>query len=130
VKRRKLKLQIQNESLAICRLVRGVPIPAWAQTGSFFSITRTHDELSIVCPDKNVPPTIKAQSTGWRSLKVRGPLAFSQVGILSELSNILAQHGVSIFAISTFDTDYILVKESDLSTAVTALKNCGHEVTN
>ena len=95
-------------------------IPDWAQKSNFFSITRTSDELSIVCSQDNIPNDIKCEKD-WRILKIEGPLDFSLIGILASISTILAQTGISIFAISTYDTDYILVKNNDIDAAVKSL---------
>jgi hypothetical protein len=85
------------------------------------------DELSVVCQEELVPANIRAEN-GWRGLKVEGPLDFALTGILAGLASALAQAGVSLFAISTFDTDYILVKEKDLAKAIRALEQAGHRV--
>lgn len=113
--------------LAVCRLAAGEPIPAWAVLGSFFSITRTADELSIVCPERLAPVDVQAER-GWRALKVAGPLDFALTGILSGLSGALAKAGISLFAISTYDTDFVLVRAADLDGAITALEVAGYRV--
>lgn len=102
-------------------------IPEWAQKGEFFSITRTPDELSAVCSQDNIPGNIKCERD-WRILKVEGTLDFSLIGILASISTILAQKGISIFAVSTYDTDYILVKNKDIDNAVEALIKEKYEV--
>lgn len=106
--------------LAVCRLVSGAPIPLWATNDSFFSITKTDDELSIVCSENNVPKNIKSEKD-WRAIKVEGPLDFSLTGILSSLVSPLAEAKISIFAISTYDTDYILVRDDNLKKAIKIL---------
>ncbi len=111
---------------AVCRLDPTATIPEWVSGGDFVSITRTAGELSIVCPAANVPAGIRAE-TGWRVLQVQGPLDFALTGILASLATTLAEARISIFAVSTYDTDYIMVKE--LSAAVRALKASGHDVT-
>lgn len=95
--------------------------------GSFLSITRTADELSVVCPEEYAPEGA-AVEVGWRAMKVEGTLDFSLVGILASISAPLADAGVGIFVVSTFDTDYVLVKEASLERAVSALEGAGHEV--
>ena len=120
-----LTLSVLPDTLAVCRLDASAPIPGWAS--SFFSITRTRDELSIVCPQRNVPAEIQCERD-WRGLCVAGPLDFALTGILAALAAPLADAGISIFAISTFDTDYMLVKEANLERAVTSLSQAGHEV--
>ena len=102
-------------------------IPDWAIEGGFFSVTRTGDELSVVCPEVVVPGDARSEG-GWRALKLEGPFEFSEVGVLASVAAPLAEAGVGIFAVSTFDTDYVLVKEEQLSPAVAALRGRGHEV--
>ena len=123
-----LSLCIRPESLAVCRLDAGSDLPAWAMAGSFFSVSRTAEEVSIVCMESTVPTDVRAER-GWRASKVEGPLDFSLTGILSRIATPLADAGISIFAISTFDTDYVLVKESALEKAKCALTDSGHTVT-
>jgi hypothetical protein len=91
------------------------------------AIIRTTDELCIICNENNVPANITAEPN-WRALKVQGPLVFSEVGVIASLANPLAEAGVSIFVISTFETDYILVKKRDLEAAVEKLREAGHSV--
>lgn len=122
-----MKLTVQPEILAVCRLGPTDAIPPWATAGGFFSVTRTRDELSIVCEEARVPADVKAER-GWRTLKVEGPLDFSLTGILAGLSGTLAAAGVSLFAVSTFDTDYLLVREAALGRAVEALRANHHDV--
>jgi hypothetical protein len=123
-----LEIQALSETFAVCRLDPKDEIPDWVLQGAFFSITRTADELSIVCRETDVPTNVKCES-GWRGLKVRGPLDFSLTGILASLATPLAEAGVSIFAVSTFDTDYVLVKEINFTRAVNILSSAGHKVT-
>ena len=114
-------------SFAFCKLDQGAAIPAWATGGDFFSITRTTDELSIVCPQSVAPEDVHCERD-WRCLRVAGTMAFSVVGVLASLVTPLAEAGISVFALSTFDTDYLLVKEKDLENAVAALRQHGHTV--
>ena len=104
-------------TFAVCRLAADAPVPGWAAGGPFVSLTRTADELSLVCRQEVVPEGVRCER-GWRCLRVAGTLAFSLVGVLASLLGPLAEAGVSVFVISTFDTDYLLVKEQDLSCAV------------
>jgi uncharacterized protein len=120
-----LTLSVLPETFAVCRLDRDSSVPTWATTTSFFSITRTADELSIVCPQNQLPDGIPCEG-GWRCLKVEGPLDFALTGILASLAVPLAQAGISIFAISTYDTDYLLVK--DLNRAIATLTKHGHRI--
>jgi len=118
-------LTLFSETFAICRLEKDAALPSWARTGSFHSITQTLDELSIVCPAEAVPVEIQVDS-GWRCFKLHGPFPFSLVGILNSITIPLAQANVGIFAISTYDTDYVLVKEHDLQRAIHVLTEAGH----
>lgn len=115
-----MELILLPDSLAICRLDKDAEIPDWAPAGSFYALVRTEDELSIVCPDGHPPPGTKFDS-GWRALKVQGPLAFDEIGILAGLTVPLAEAGIPVFVISTFDTDYLLVKEALLSKTIRLL---------
>jgi hypothetical protein len=112
---------------AVCRLEAHVPIPQWATATSFVSMTRTPDELSIVCEEANVPRGPRAER-GYAMLMIEGPLAPEMVGVLVSLITPLAQVGVSIFAISTFDTDYVLVRALQLDRALDAIREAGHVV--
>jgi hypothetical protein len=114
-------------TLAVCRMPPNNPLPVWAAETRLLSLTRTEDELSLVCEEALVPAGVQREP-GWRALKVTGPLDFSLTGVLSSLLAPLAQAGVSIFAISTYDTDYLLVKEANLNEAVAALRGAGHQV--
>ena len=124
-----LTMKLLKEKYGVCRLDKNDLIPEWSQTNDFFSITRTSDELSIVCSQDNIPNDINCEKD-WRILKIEGPLDFSLIGILSSISTILARKGISIFAISTYDTDYILVKDKDINNAIVALVNERYEVIN
>lgn len=125
-----LTLQVLELRLAICRLSGDDPIPDWIERGGFYSVTRTGDELSIVCSEKDVPRDVEAERD-WRALKVKGILDFALTGILASLVTPLAKAGISIFAISTFDTDYLLLKTEKVDEAVSILnKFCNIELTN
>jgi hypothetical protein len=121
------KLFVLSQHAAICQLGPSDEIPLWVQHNGFTAIVHTSDELTVVCAENYVPTQVKSEK-GWRILKVNGPLEFSQVGVLSAIIVPLAQAGVSIFTMSTFDTDYVLVKEIDLVQAIDALRNAGHIV--
>src|SRR5438093_11466986 len=118
---RRLTLTVLADQFAVCKLTPEAPIPAWAITGAFSSITRTADELSIVCRQDAVPEGAVCER-GWRCLRVAGTIPFSAVGVLASLTAPLAEAGISLFAVSTFDTDYLLVKEKDLEAALDALR--------
>lgn len=112
---------------AVCKLPPGSAVPAWATTGDVFSVTRTPEELSVVCRQEVVPPGTQAE-TGWRCLRVAGAMPFTLVGVLASLTAPVAKAGVGVFAVSTFDTDYLLVKEAEFPAAVAALRGAGHSV--
>ena len=122
-----LTLSIQPGTYAICRLGSEAPLPSWAAKGPFWSIIRTSDELSIVCLERDVPPDTKREG-GWRILKCEGPLDFALTGIMAAIAEPLADAGVSIFPLATYDTDYVLVKEAQLETSRQALTSYGHVV--
>lgn len=117
-----MTLNILTEPFAVWKLPPTAPLP----TTDFFVVVRTSDELSLVTPEAIAPASGETCEPGWRAIKVQGNLDFALVGILAALATPLATAGVSIFAISTFDTDYILVKESQLSDAIAALQSHGH----
>jgi hypothetical protein len=115
---------------AVCRLAAESPLPAWASggpAGSFVSITRTVDELSIVCRQELVPEDVRCER-GWRVLRVAGTLDFNLVGVLASLLVPLADAGVAVFVVSTFDTDYLLIKDDRLRAAIEVLRREGHGV--
>jgi len=122
-----LNLSLLPDQYAICRLPADSAIPDWADVGLFISVTRTADELSITCPQVNVPAKIQREG-GWRILKLEGPFDLALTGILAPIATALAQAQVNIFALSTYDTDYVLVKEAKLAEAVKAIEGLGHTV--
>jgi uncharacterized protein len=124
---RALTLFVLPDVLAICRLAADAPIPSWVTRRDFFSITWTRDELSIVCAQRDVPADARCERD-WRALRVEGPLDFALTGVLASLAAPLADAGIGIFAISTFDTDYLLVKETNLQHATAVLSQAGHQV--
>ena len=121
------RLTLLPDTFAVCRLEPQDAIPAWAMAGSFSSITRTTEELSIVCDQAVVPDGVRCERD-WRCFKLAGPIPFTMVGVLASLVTPLADAGISVFAISTFDTDYVLVKEAEYQTAVASLRRAGHSV--
>lgn len=123
----KLTMRLLKEKYGVCRLKNNEAIPEWGKKGDFYSITKTPDELSIVCLQEGIPDGINCEKD-WRILKIEGPLDFSLIGILASISSVLAQNQISIFAISTYDTDYILVKEKDIDKAVGTLIKENYEV--
>ena len=117
---KRFALDVLPERFGICRFDAHTPIPNWALTSPFYSITRTQEEVSVVCREGAIPRDILCEK-GFRCLKVQGPIDFSETGTLCSLTNPLAGADISIFALSTFDTDYLLVREKDLSKAIEAL---------
>jgi len=122
------KLVLLEEILCVCRLDPLSALPGWAiQNNHFFSVTKTGDELSVVCPESCVPPDARYEG-GFRCLKIEGPLDFSLVGVLAPIADLLAGERISIFTISTYDTDYIMVRQSSLDSALRALETAGYTV--
>jgi hypothetical protein len=124
---RQQTLLVVDGIFAVCRLEPEPPIPPWATASSFFSITRTADELSVVCRQESVPEHIRCER-GWRCLRVAGSMPFSVVGVLASLTAPLAEAGIGVFVVSTFDTDYLLVKEDKWMRAVDVLRQHGQAV--
>src|SRR5512139_952045 len=116
-----MNLTILPDTLAICRLSPEEDVPEWAMIGEFVSITHTSDELSIVCAEEYVPPDVKADRD-WRALRVAGPLDLALTGVLASLANPLAEAQINLFTVSTFDTDYLLIKEYNLARACEVLR--------
>ncbi|MFZ0774049.1 MAG: ACT domain-containing protein [Candidatus Sulfotelmatobacter sp.] len=112
---------------SIVRLAPAATIPDWATKGEFTSITRTSDELSIVCPADNLPKDLDP-GLRWICLKLEGPFPFSQIGVLLSFIEPLSNNGIPIFAISTFDTDYVLIQEEFADSATSTLQQAGHQL--
>jgi uncharacterized protein len=112
---------------AVCRLPAVASLPDWGLAGSFASVTRTAEEVSIVCAEENVPAEVRAER-GWTGFKLEGPFAFSQTGILAAFIGPLAESGIAIFAVSTFDTDFVFVKEESVQAALDVLRRAGHRL--
>ena len=122
-----LTLIVLSDRYAICRLDPTAAVPEWCTSGQFVSTSRTMDELSLVCLEANVPSGVTSEA-GWRILKCQGPLDYALSGIIASLAEPLADAGVPIFPIATYDTDYILIKETHLENATLALNSYGHAV--
>lgn len=123
-----LTLDVLSTPIAICRMAPDTPVPEWVWGArGFLTVSRTAQELSITADEAVVPPNIPAQR-GYRVLKVRGTLSFGLVGILLQIMQPLANAGLPVSAVSTHDTDYILVKGSDLELAIHVLEVAGHDV--
>ncbi|MEO8027381.1 MAG: ACT domain-containing protein [Bryobacteraceae bacterium] len=123
----RLTLRALPQLFAVARLPAGAPLPRWATGSPWFSVTRTGEELSIVCKADAVPANVRCEKA-FRALMVEGPLDFALTGILASLSKSMSDAKISLFAISTFDTDYILVRQASLAKAVRALRSAGHTV--
>jgi hypothetical protein len=121
-----LSLRILEDRYAVCRLAPDGAVPDGLESAELLSVTRTPTELSIVCRETlDLPGRVER---GWRCLAVDGVLEFDQVGILASLALPLAQAGISIFVVSTYDTDYLLVKQDRLESALEALRTAGHRL--
>src|SRR5215472_13455960 len=123
----KLKFRWLNEPYAIVRLAPQAVVPQWSIRGEFTSISRTADELSIVCPAKNLPRDVDSPHD-WICLKLEGPFPFSTTGVLLSFIEPLSSKGIPIFAISTYDTDYVLIQEEFMGAALSILDEAGHEL--
>lgn len=126
MQRHRLKFSRVPGSFAVCRLSANDLVPEWALRGALFSVTRTRDELSIVCAETQVPADVHYEND-WACLKLEGPFPFSETGILISFVQPLSERAIPIFALSTFDTDYVLVKNAWVEKAIEALKEVGHE---
>lgn len=122
-----LDLALLPDTLAVCRLPPGTGSPPWLGGEAFVSVTHTPHETSVVCRAALVPSGVRAEP-GWRALRVAGPLDFALTGILASLLSPLATAGVAVFALSTFDTDHVLVRETALDDALAALRAAGHRI--
>ncbi|MEP6906415.1 MAG: ACT domain-containing protein [Pseudoxanthomonas sp.] len=109
---------------AICRFAAGTPMPHWFHPGGFSSASWSDNELSIVCDESQVPDDVQCDR-GWQCLMLQGPFAFDETGILLQVLQPLAAASIGIFAVSTFDTDYVLVKEHHFEAAMHALTESG-----
>jgi len=120
-------LDLLEGEWTVARLPAGEPVPDWAWSEIFSSVARTTEELSIIAPSPQVPGGVKCEG-GFRVLAVRGPLDFDAKGILADLAGAIAAADVALLALSTFDTDILLVRQPDLAAAVAALSSRGHDV--
>ena len=119
-------LEVVSGRYAVCQLDAVAEVPGWV-SGAVTSVTRTPAELSIICSEECVPSDVRSES-GWRCLRVVGPLEFSMAGVIASLTGVLADAGVSVFVVSTFDTDCLLVKQAHLEMAVKSLTSAGPSV--
>lgn len=125
--RRQLKFRWLQGSYAIVRLTPDAALPEWATKGEFTSVTRSADELSIVCPVENLPAGAHSPHR-WICLKLEGPFPFSMTGVLLSFIEPLSSQGIPIFAISTYDTDYVLIQEEFAEVTLDTLRREGHEL--
>ena len=123
--RHRLKFRRLRSFYAIVRLAAEASVPEWATRGEFTSITRTSEELSIVCPIENLPADLSSER--WICLKLEGPFPLSLTGVLLSFIKPLSTKGIPIFAVATYDTDYVLIKEESGTAALSTLENAGHE---
>jgi hypothetical protein len=122
-----LTLSVLPETFAVCQLEKNAQIPSWAFSGSFTSITKTANEVSLVCPEASVPALVRCER-GWGCFVVEGPIGFSETGVLASIVEPLARARVSVFVVSTFETDFILVRKEMVASATRALIQSGHRV--
>lgn len=123
-----MELRVLSETFALARLAGDAPVPDWVGGQEFLAVVRTRNELSIVCREDTVPRDLTEVQRGFRCLAVVGTLDFEQTGIIAQLTQPLANAGLSIFGISTYDTDHILVRTEDLEAARAALEAAGHTI--
>jgi len=128
IQRHRLKFRRLREAYAILRLEPDAAVPEWASQGEFSSISRSADELSIVCPGRNIPSSIPVPLR-WMCLKLEGPFPFSLTGILLSFIQPLSDNAIPIFAVSTYDTDYVFIQEEFSQKALAILREAGHELT-
>lgn len=122
------KLALLPDRFAVCRFAPDAPLPAWVfhESATVWSLTRTPRELSVVCPQDDLPPSVETAERGWRALEVEGPIPFGETGVISGLTAPLAAAGIPVFVISTYDTDLLLVQETFLDRAVALLARNGN----
>jgi hypothetical protein len=123
----KLRLRKISQKFAVCRLAPDAPLPSWAISGDIWSVTRTPIELSVVCSQNSLPQNLAAERN-WVALQVVDPISFGMVGVLSSLTVPLADAGVSIFVLSTYETDFVFVRDESLEKACRVLTQVGHEI--
>lgn len=123
-------LALHPERFAVCRFAPDDPLPAWVfhAGATTWSLTRTPRELSLVCPEDDLPPSVGRAERGWRAFEVEGPIPFEETGVLAGLAAPLAAAGIPVFALSTHDTDLLLVRERDLARATAAFAATGYEL--
>jgi hypothetical protein len=128
MQKRQLQLSLLEGMYGICAFESDAPIPEWAVTASLCSITRTEKELTVVCPQNIILAGVKHESN-WRCFRVGGSFDLNQTGVISSLAAPLARAGISIFVVSSYDTDYILVKDKKIEQTIAVLSDNGHLIT-
>ena len=123
-----MQLIVLKKKYSIYRFANESHLPDWIYLSDFYSITKTKDELSVVTLQDITDSENTISSKDWRIIKIAGPLDLSLIGIIAEISTILKNKSIPIFTVSTFDTDYILVKQKDLEVGIKALTEKGHNV--
>jgi len=119
-----MRMSVLDGRFAVCRLDASAAYPLWPR-GAFISITRTPDELSVICAEESVPEDVPRVERDWRALRVEGPLPFEMTGVAAAFTKPLAEARISVFVVATFDTDYLLVKNDTFERAVAALRDAG-----
>lgn len=119
-----LHFKLLPDAFSVARLAADEAWPAWLPSAGFVSISRTSSELSVVCISAAIPPDVRCEE-GWRILALQGPIPFETVGVAAAFTTPLAEAGISVFVLSTYDTDYLLVKETSLERAVSTLRSRG-----
>lgn len=122
-----LSLSVMEKRLAACRFAPDAGVPEWAAQASFASVTRTAEELSIICDEDVVPVDVRC-ARDWRALKLEGPFDFALVGILASILQPLAREGISVLAVGTYDTDYVLIRAGQFERAIAVLAQAGHRI--
>lgn len=125
MQRCQMEIKVLDMDLSVCKVSSVADIDLGA---GFFFVGRTDEEISLVCETSSVPSDVLVRGDGWKGFRIVGELDFSLIGILSRISSILADNKIGIFAVSTYNTDYILVKASDLEAALSALSASGYEI--
>jgi hypothetical protein len=123
-------LSLHPERFAVCRFPADDPLPAWVfhDDSTLWSVTRTPREMSVVCPEDDLPPAVERAERGWRAFEIDGPVPFAETGVIAGLATPLAAAGIPLFVLSTYDTDLVLVKEIYVERAAAVFASAGYEV--
>ena len=122
-----MKLKLLKPTYSICKLSPDNEVPSWALTSSTFFLSKTSDELSIICPATEIPSEVKV-SNGWRCIRVDGDLEFDEIGVVTTVSSPIANKGISLFLVSTHDRDYVLIHKDDLDNAISEYEKKGFSI--